>query len=283
MVCPIHIPHDRFSKSGTDLHQMKVLIVDDEKLARKRIRSILTRDEGLELMEASSGSQAVTLIKAEHPEIVFLDIKMTDFSGFEVLQRIEIDLLPVVIFVTAYDDYAIEAFENQAIDYVLKPYKEQRVWNALEKAVKKLETQQKSASYDALHSQFQHLVNHLQDLKKTSKDFLERIVLKVGRKYMFAYTRDLKYITSSAYYAELFMVDGKKHIYRTSMTALMARLDPDSFIRLNRSTIVRIACIEEVISEGFGDYCVVMMDGQTFNVSKNYKNAFVNQLRIRKP
>lgn len=261
---------------------MKVLIVDDEMLARKRIRKIFADNEGIELFEASSGSQAVSMIQAERPEIVFLDIKMTDFSGFEVLQRIEPSIMPLTIFVTAYDDYAIAAFENQAIDYVLKPYKEKRVLDALDRAIKKIETAQKSDSYDAIYTRFNQLFDQLQDLKKNAKPFLEKIVLKVGRKYVFAYTEDIKYITSSAYYAELFMADGKKYIYRTSMTALMERLDPDSFIRLNRSTIVQIKCIAEVISEGYGDYCVVMVDGQKFNVSKSYKTTFKKQLTLGK-
>ncbi|WP_422860573.1 LytR/AlgR family response regulator transcription factor [Flagellimonas sp. S174] len=261
---------------------MKVLIVDDENLARKRILKILQNRNGISLIEASSGSEAVSKIKSELPDIVFLDIKMTDFSGFEVLKKIDPPILPITVFVTAFDDYAIEAFEIQAIDYVLKPYKESRVLDALENAVLKAETNQKSNNYDEMHSRFDQLLNHLQDVKKPSKGFLEKIVLKVGRKYLFAYTKDIKYITSSAYYAELFMIDGKKHVYRTSMTTLMEKLDPNSFLRLNRSTIIQIHRIKEVVSEGYGDYCVVMMDDQKFNVSKGYKTAFVNQLNLRK-
>lgn len=261
---------------------MKILIVDDEKLARKRISKILITRQGIELSEASSGLEALAKINSERPDIVFLDIKMTDFSGFDVLRKIEAPLRPIIVFVTAYDDYALKAFEVQALDYVLKPYKESRVLDALDKAMAKVVIKEKSDSYDALDSRFDQLFDHLQDLKKPAKDFLEKIVLKVGRKYVFAHTSEIKYITSSAYYAELVMLDGKKHLYRTSMTALMERLDPESFIRINRSTIVRIAQIEEVISEGFGDYCAVMTDGRKFNVSKNYKSAFIDQLNIRK-
>ncbi|PRX53937.1 LytR/AlgR family response regulator transcription factor [Flagellimonas meridianipacifica] len=261
---------------------MKVLVVDDEKLARKRILKILQNRKGISLFEASSGTEAVSKIKSELPNIVFLDIKMTDFSGFEVLKKIDPSILPITVFVTAFDDFAIEAFEIQAIDYVLKPYKESRVLEALENAVLNAETKQKSDYYDEMHSRFDQLWNHLQEVKKSSKGFLEKIVLKVGRKYLFAYTKDIKYITSSAYYAELFMMDGKKHIHRTSMTALMEKLDPSSFLRLNRSTIVQIAQIKEVISEGYGDYCVIMRDNQKFNVSKSYKTAVVNQLNLRK-
>ena len=262
---------------------MKILIVDDEKLARKRILKILNSRVGIELSEASSGTQAVSKIKSELPDIVFLDIKMTDFSGFEVLKKIESSIMPIVVFVTAYDDYAIEAFKVKAVDYVLKPYKESRVLETLHSAIQKVETKQKSERYDEMYSQFHTLFSNLQDLQKPSEDYLEKIVLKVGRKYVFAPTKDIKHITSSAYYAELFMMDGKKHIYRTSMTALMEKLDPELFIRLNRSTIIQIQQIKEVISEGFGDYCVVMQDDKKFNISKNYKTAFITKLNIRKP
>ena len=262
---------------------MKVLVVDDEKLARKRILQILQHAKDIELHEASSGTEAVSNIESLHPDILFLDIKMTDFSGFEVLKKIEKSIMPVTIFVTAYDDYAIEAFEIQAVDYVLKPYKKNRVFDALARAIQKIEIKQKSNHYDEMHSKLVQLFKHLDDTKKTEESYLDKIVLKVGKKYVFARTKDIKYITSSAYYAELFMKDGKKHLYRTSMTALMERLNPDSFLRLNRSTIVRIHQIKEVISEGYGDYCVVMKDDTKLNVSKSYRTSVIQRLNLRKP
>ncbi|WP_350285145.1 LytTR family DNA-binding domain-containing protein [uncultured Croceitalea sp.] len=260
---------------------MKTLIVDDERLARRRLSNILQSKMHLELFEANSGSDAVKKIESVRPDLVFLDIKMTDFSGFEVLNRIDSSLMPIVVFVTAYDNHALKAFEVEAIDYLLKPYKEERVLSALNRAFKKLEARKKEGDQKNLYDKLNILVEHYETSKNIESAFLEKIVLKVGKKYIFAATKEIKYIISSTYYAELFMINGKKHLYRTSMTALMQKLDSNKFLRLNRSTIIRIEEIKEVVSEGLGDYSVVMGDGQRFNVTKNYKNDFLKQLHLR--
>ena len=261
---------------------MKILIVDDESLARKRILKILEEESNdYSVNEASSGKEAISLINKINPDIVFLDIQMTDLTGFDVIKKIEKSMMPIIIFVTAFDNFAIKAFEVEAVDFLLKPYKKDRLLASLKRAILRIKSNESKLYEEKIH-------RILESFKKTSsnsefekKNYLEKIVLKVGRKFLFADVEKIKYITSSAYYAEIFMQDGKKHVYRTSMTALMQKLNPKMFLRVNRSTIVKILEINEVISEGLGDYSLIMKDQNKFNVTKNYKNSFLNTLGIK--
>jgi two-component system LytT family response regulator len=250
---------------------MKVLVVDDEKLARERVISLLKNHGDHEVSIASSGREALDALTKDSFELVFLDIQMTDMTGFDVLMRLDKERRPPVIFVTAYDHFAIKAFEVNAVDFLLKPFREERFFESIERI--------EGSGQRNLDSLMNYLSQVVPELQKREKG-LESIVIKNGNNFYFINTEDVKYITSSAYYAEIFTMDGKKHIHRISMTDFIKVLGPD-FIRVNRSSILNIGSIERVVSEGMGDYSIVMQDGNTFQLSKNYKMEFMHKMKIK--
>ncbi|MEM7084711.1 MAG: LytTR family DNA-binding domain-containing protein [Bacteroidota bacterium] len=260
---------------------VKILVADDEALARKRIVKFLTEsDVTSTVIEATTGKESVIALNVENPDLVFLDIKMTDMTGFEVLREVPPEKIPVVIFVTAFDTFAIKAFELRAIDFLLKPYKKERFFKALSRGIEQLELTKRRS--------FQDKVSHLMDIflaekweTDSSPKYLDQLVLKLNKRYYFIKTSQMKYIRSSAYYVEIFTVDKKKHLYRISMTELILKLDPEKFSRINRSTIISKDHIRELVSEGMGDFSVIMNDGSSFTVTKHYKSSFLEKMGIR--
>lgn len=267
------------SKLADPIH---ILIADDEALARQRIQTLVLQSEHhCILSEASNGKEAIDLISKEKIDLVFLDIKMTDMTGFQVLQELAPEAIPIIIFVTAFDAFAIKAFEVQAIDFLLKPYKNERFFEAFDRAVNQHNLEQLD--------QFQHKMRHLiasvnnvdPEQSKPFNTYLNSLVLKVKKKYIFLNVSDIKYILSSGYYAEIYTHDQKRHVHRISMTRLSEQLDPAYFVRINRSVIVHRPRILEVISEGSGDYSVKMDDQNSFSLSKGYKASFLKKMGIK--
>ncbi|WP_298312057.1 LytTR family DNA-binding domain-containing protein [uncultured Aquimarina sp.] len=262
---------------------MKVLIADDEDLARKRVFSILNKLDGLDkIIESSSGKETIDLIREQTPEIVFLDIQMTDMTGFDVIKKLKKDLftIPLIIFVTAFDNFAVKAFEIQAVDFLLKPYKKERLIDSFNRAKLKL----KSEELNGYRNKINHLLNFLDNNQVDqgrSNRYLDKIVIKIGKKYIFINVNDIKYITSSAYYAEIFTRNKEKYIYRISMSELIGRLNPDNFTRINRSTIICLKEIKAVFSEGLGDYSITINSGESFVLTKNYKSDFLRKMNIK--
>lgn len=266
----------------SNIESIKVLVVDDEALARKRISNFLI--EGLwavTILQASNGKESIKMLIEEKPDLVFLDIKMTDMTGFDVLKQIPKDIIPIVIFVTAFNDFAVNAFEVQAIDFLLKPYKKDRFIAAMERGVQQLELYKR----EAFQSKIIELMNHMTANNATSfstpRSYLENIVVKSNRAYSFIPTDTILYIKSSAYYAEIFTVNKGKYLHRISMKELAFRLDPTVLLRINRSAIINLKHIKEVISEGMGDFSVVMNDKSSFGISKSYKTAFLKHVGIK--
>ncbi len=217
----------------------RILIADDEALARKRIVKFLTESEvNSVVFEASNGKEAIKVLNELRPDIVFLDIKMTDMSGFDVLRQVPSENIPIVIFVTAFDDFAVKAFEVRAIDFLLKPYKKERFTQALERGIEQLELEQR-IKFQRKVTQFMEFLNEEKMMGEASKKtYLESVVLKKNKKYYFVKTSDISYIKSSGYYAEIYTLNGEKHVHRISMSLLIDQLDPKVFSRVNRSTIV---------------------------------------------
>ena len=262
--------------------KIKVLIADDEALARKRILKFLGEsDIDIQIIEASTGKETIRVLNSEKPDLVFLDIKMTDMTGFDVLQKVPSENIPIIIFVTAFDTFAVKAFEVQAIDFLLKPYKKARFIEAFDRGINQI--------YSKSQSSFQEKVTKLmgsihlnEDFDKTSKaSYLDQVVLKLNKKYYFVNVEDIKYVQSSSYYAEIFTKENKKHVYRISMNDFMEKLNPRHFSRINRSTIINIKLIKEVVSEGLGDFSVILKDGSSFAVTKNYKSSFLYNTGIK--
>ncbi|PKV50539.1 LytTR family two component transcriptional regulator [Aquimarina sp. MAR_2010_214] len=261
---------------------MKILIVDDEALARKRISKLITEAKVTDyIFEASSGKEAIQSILELKPDIIFLDIQMTDMTGFDVLKKIQTPYIPTIIFVTAFDHFAVKAFEVQAIDFLLKPFKKDRFFEALHRGINRIRLNEREAFASKINNLIQFLENEETSLLEKQHKYLERIVLKLGKKYYFVETKDVKHITSSAYYAEIYTYSGKKHIYRISMSDFIKKLDPKEFIRINRSTILRLKEIKEVITEGIGGYSITMNDGKSFSLTKTYKASFLKKIDIK--
>ena len=261
---------------------MKILVVDDEILARNRIIKLLkeiNRDD--DIIQASTGKEAINAIKNTKPDLVFLDIQMTDMTGFDVLRKIENIKMPIIIFVTAYDTFAVQAFDVEALDFLMKPYKKERFHNAFNRAIKLIEFNKGTEFNSKISNLITFLNNHEVNKELTNTNYLDKIVLKVGSRYHFVEVVEIKYITSSAYYAEIFTHNNEKHVYRISMTDFIKRLSPKMFVRINRSTIINYKIVKEVVSEGQGDFSVVMNDDCAFQLTKKYKNNFFKLMDIR--
>ena len=260
---------------------MKVLVVDDELLARQRIVQLLTElDDGLELFESSSGKEAINDIAEIEPQLIFLDIQMTDMTGFDVLKQINLDFSPEIIFVTAFDNFAVKAFEVQALDFLLKPYRKERFLESYRRAISKINDENNTSGNE---NKQRELIRYLENDISQKKDdnYLKNLVLKLGKRYYFVECDTIKYITSSAYYAEIFTIDGRKHVHRISLTALMKKLSPEMFIRVNRSSILKIEDIKDITSEGHGDYTIRMKDKKLFSLSQKYREQFLNKMNIK--
>ncbi len=261
---------------------IKVLVADDEALARKRITGFLSEsDKDLIVSEASNGKETLRILNEDLPDLVFLDIKMTDMTGFDVLKELPEERTPVIIFVTAFNAFAVQAFEVQAIDFLLKPYRKERFFESLERGIRQVQLNDQAELRNKLNGLVALMSGNPEMYDDPSSRYLKQIVLKKKKRYYFVKVEDIKFITSSGYYAEIFTRSDEKHIYRISMTELAANLDPEHFSRINRSTIISRDHVKEVVSEGMGDYSVVTTDGTSFALTKNYRTAFLQKIGIK--
>lgn len=242
---------------------MKVLIVDDEPLARERVRRHLRDEPGVEIVgEAGNGREAVSEIEEKTPDLVFLDVQMPEMNGFDVLKALEENKIPAIVFTTAYDKYAIQAFEFHALDYLLKPFSRERFSRAVRHAREQLENSRQSGSID------ERLVSLLENLK--AKKYLERIVVKSSGRVFFIKTEEIDWIEAAGNYLKLH-VGRDAHLIRETMQSIEAKLDPEKFFRIHRSTLVQIDRIKELHPLFGGDYAVILRNGTELNLSRNYR------------
>jgi two-component system, LytTR family, response regulator len=247
---------------------MKVIIIDDELPARKKIRTFLTDQATIEIIgEASNGLEAVNLIEQLQPDLIFLDIQMPGLTGFEVLQALDETLMPAVIFTTAYDEYAVKAFEVNALDYLLKPFDEERFQKALERINKQ----------NRQYNQYQQLTNLLLELKK-QPNYSQRLLIKTSGKIIFIKTDEIDWIEAEEKYVQIH-VGKDKYLYRETMNALEQQLNPEIFARIHRSYIVRIDFIKELVPWSHGDYLLILQDKTELNLGRNYRDKFLNNYK----
>jgi two-component system LytT family response regulator len=242
---------------------IRVVIADDEALAREQISDLLKRFDDCELVQlCADGREALTAIEEHRPDLLFIDIEMPELTGFEVLQEIRLAPMPVVVFVTAYDKYALQAFEAHALDYLLKPFDFERFERTLSRA-----RQQIAASRNGELSE--KLLAMLQSRKSAPK-FLDRLAIKSRGRVIFLKTDEITWIEAAGNYLELHT--GKEsHLIREPISDFEQRLNPERFIRIHRSCIVNVECIKE-LQPGFGgEYLVVMNDGQQLTASRGYR------------
>ncbi|MCG8686855.1 MAG: LytTR family DNA-binding domain-containing protein [Desulfobacterales bacterium] len=245
-----------------------ILVVDDEKPARdKTIRFIRERKVDVRITEAENGEQALDIINEIAPDLVFLDIQMPGLTGFDVLEQLPREKKPPIIFVTAYDEYAVKAFEVHALDYLLKPFDYERFDKAFQRALNA--TGRKSELTDKIEL----LINHL----SKRKDYTDRIAIKDGERISFIQTRDIQHIKAQGKYLEI-VTQNSQYLIRKTMQAIQNQLKPDVFFRIHKSYIVNITYVKEFHTLFHGDYTVILTDGTELRMSRNYSPMVLSKL-----
>jgi two-component system LytT family response regulator len=248
--------------------RIRTVIVDDEPLARDAIRLRLKDEPDIDVVgEAATGHAAVALIGNALPDVVFLDVQMPGMDGFEVLDRVAPTWLPIVVFVTAYDRYALKAFETHALDYLLKPFTRDRFRAALERA-------RAVFANAGDHSAQRGLVKLLNDRSRSPADqgngYLVRFAVKHHRGMRLVRVRDIHYIQACGNYSEIHAPSGT-HLVRMTMQELEQRLDPAMFVRIHRSTIVQIDRIRNIVAASHGDFDLTLHDGTVLRLSRKHR------------
>ena len=243
---------------------IRALIVDDEPLARERIRMLLESEPGIEIVaECRNGTEALRAVGELAPDLVFLDVQMPELTGFDVLYRLDPASMPVIIFVTAYDQYALQAFEVSALDYLLKPFDRERFTKALTRARAELD-RRKAGS---VNEQVLKLLSELQ----RSKKHLEKLIVRAGGRVFFLRADEIDWIEAAGNYVRLH-AGKEEYLYRETMTKLESQLNPERFARIHRSTIVNVDRIKELQPWFRGDYMVVLRDSRKLVLSRGYRS-----------
>jgi two-component system LytT family response regulator len=243
--------------------RIRAAIVDDEPLARRRIRNLLAEAQDVEVIaECANGREAVVSLEETPPDLLFLDIQMPEIDGFDVLQAIGVGQVPVVIFVTAYDQFALRAFEAHALDYLLKPFDDERFGAALERARERIRQQQKGD----LDLRLQALLESV----RGGRGYLRRLVVPSGHRSVFVRTEHIDWIEADRNYIRLH-VGGRTHLLRENLSHIASVLDPTTFCRIHRSTIVNVDRIQSVESLVRGEYMVVLHDGTKLTSGRSYR------------
>ncbi|CAN5869388.1 LytTR family DNA-binding domain-containing protein [soil metagenome] len=250
--------------------RIRALIADDEPLARERLRMLLADEDWIEVIdEAGDGRAAIDAIRKHRPDLVFLDVQMPGATGFEVIEAIGADRMPFVVFVTAYDQYALKAFDVHAIDYLLKPFDKERFHTGLARARQQIERR----SGGELERRLLELV---QDLKPAMQR-MERFVIKTSGRVFFVRAEEIDWIEAAGNYVKLH-VGNDAHLFRETMNALEARLHPDTFYRIHRSHIVNIERVRELQPWFNGEYVVFLKDGTRLTLSRGYREKLQERL-----
>ena len=260
---------------------IKAVIVDDETLARDAIRLRLEAEPDIDVVgEAADGGDAVELIRTLQPDLLFLDVQMPVMDGFEVIEHVSSDHLPIVVFVTAHDRYALKAFESHALDYLLKPFTASRFHAAIDRA--RIEVAKAGD-----HETHQRLIQLLDERRRAresrpgqgpgaAEGYLVRLAVKHNQRIALVRVADIDWIESSANYAHLH-THGRSYVVRMTMGELERRLDPERFVRIHRSTIVQLDRINDIVAAWHGDFDVTLRDGTVLRLSRNYRDRVLDR------
>lgn len=254
---------------------IRTLIVDDEKPARMRIRELLEKEHGIEVIgECTNGKEAIQFLQHESPDLLFLDVQMPEVDGFGVLDQVGLGTIPVTIFVTAYDKYALRAFDVHALDYLLKPYSDERFSLALSRAREHLRGQQRDVWAERLGA---FLDDYHKPLAAHPATYLDRLAIKSNGRVYLVKTTDIAWIEAAGVYVTLH-AGSKRHLYREQIGRLASQLDPQHFVRIHRSTIVNIDHIEELLPNSHGEYTVVLKDQTHLRLSRTFRSHLQQRL-----
>lgn len=225
--------------------RIRTLIVDDEPIARRTLRLLLEKDPDIELVGECDGVEAVKAIEASRPDLLFLDIQMPEVDGFQLLERVGIETVPAVVFVTAYGQHALRAFEVDAVDYLLKPFDDERFAATLRRVKSSL----------------------TQPEEKAAKRYLRRLVIRTAGRVLLVRVQEVDWIEAADYYARVH-TGGKSYLIRQTMAELEQALDPALFFRIHRSAIVNLDKIRELVPRFKGEYAVVLQSGASLRMAR---------------
>jgi two-component system, LytTR family, response regulator len=252
------------------MKKIKVLVADDEPLARERLAGLLSQEQDIEVVgHARDGEEAVTAIHDDPPDLVFLDVQMPQMSGFDVIEAVGSDKMPPVIFVTAYDQHALKAFQVRALDYLLKPFDRERFKDALQRARKQLEREENG-------DLGRRLLALVKDLRRDQPKS-DRLVVKSGGRLFFLRTDEIDWVEAAGNYVRLH-VGPTSHLLRETMNAIEGRLDPEKFFRIHRSRIVNMERIQELQPWLNGEYAVLLRTGTRLTLSRGYREKLQDRL-----
>jgi two-component system LytT family response regulator len=253
--------------------QARVLIVDDEPLARDRIREMVKGDREIRIIgEARNGREAIEAMTADAPDIVFLDVQMPDMDGFEVLKSLRVERMPLIIFVTAYDQHAVRAFDVHAVDYLMKPFDRKRFAKALDHAKDQMRRPRDEPDTGRIMKLLEEL--------KAGASYLERFAIKTGEKVLFVRADDVDSIEAEGNYVRLNLANSS-HLLRDTINSIESQVDPRAFVRIHRSTIVNMNRVKELQAWARGEYRIVLHSGACHTLSRGYREHFDKFIKNR--
>ncbi|HWC17467.1 MAG TPA: LytTR family DNA-binding domain-containing protein [Terriglobales bacterium] len=245
--------------------KMRAVIADDEPLSREKLRMLLERESEVQIVAECTGLEdTLNAVRTQHPDVLLLDIEMEGGTGFEVLRDLPNGEKPIVIFTTAYDSYALQAFEAQALDYLLKPFDQERLHRALERA----RSEVAKAAKGALNENLADLISAARRPKAEN-----RLIIKSGGRVVFIQIDEIDWIEAAANYVRLHVAGKNAYLFRESIGRMADKLDPTQFIRIHRSFIVNVSKIKELQPCNNGEFMVSLRNGKELPCSRFYRHA----------
>jgi two-component system LytT family response regulator len=251
---------------------LRILIVDDEPLIREGLREVLTRISDVVVIgdECGDGIEAVKAIRCHSPDVIFLDVEMPGLNGFEVINQLNPEEYGTIVFVTAFDEYAVRAFEVNAVDYLLKPFDEERVHLAVKRVRERLGTHNKH--------QFDEKITRLLEQFANKPDYAERFLVTSNGRTRIALTKEIEWIEAADNYVCLHLAGSSSALIRETMKSIEKRLNPKHFARVHRSAIVKLTQIKEFQSSTNGDYILTLQNGRKLTLSRLYRDDVFKKL-----
>ena len=244
--------------------RLRTLVVDDEPLARQTLRALLERERDVELLgECGDGPSAAEAVRSRRPDLLFLDVQMPELDGFGVLRAIDDVRVPAVVFVTAYGEHAVRAFDEEATDYLVKPFDDDRFGRALERARARIEAVRKESGPDP-----------------EPHRWLERFAIECAGRISIIPVETVQWIEAQDYYVQIH-AGGKEHLLRESLRNLETRLDPKRFARVHRSAIVNVECVKQLRRRTHGEYALLLEDGTELKLSRTHRDQLQLLLGMR--